>query len=152
MVNGGKINRGSCVYVNGVSLSVITTLLVIVRRNGFRPARISTGDTVKHRGTTVMMDKLGLIIKGGKPVHVLNPDSENTPAQRYTVENGETKYVNPLQWLVGGSMRRINSSVEFMELWCDNEGKPQYKDDGEIWVTTVVKRGSNKPIGHYEFD
>ena len=122
MVNGGKINRGSCVYVNGISLSVITSLLVIVRRNGFRTSELSAGQSVKHCGTTVIMDNLGLIIKGGKTVNVMN-DPERCKDYRYTVNPkdgtiqviGTNTMIGAMRTILSNwTERTINSKLIFM--------------------------------------
>lgn len=117
MVNGGKINCGSCVYVNGISLTVVSFVLVVVRRNGFRPSNISTGDVVKHCGTTVVMDKAGLVIKGGKPVHVMNlPERYSQP--RYTVNPRNAE--NAVQFIgtntMTGAMRAMLSNWSFLRI------------------------------------
>lgn len=157
-----KICKGSGVYVNGIAMTIISTTLVIIRRNGFRAISLITGESVSHRGTVVVLSDNCVIIKGGKPVHVMSPDrlkfdnmgflSQRILAERYTVQNGETKRFNPLQCLVGGKMTKINSSVFFADYWSDNGGQPQYKDDGEFWAISVVKRGENKFIGCHEFN
>jgi hypothetical protein len=155
-----KVCKGSGVYVNGIAMTIISTTLVIIRRNGFRAISLITGESISHRGTVVVLSDNCVVIKGGKPVHVMNPDrmfrcgySEvMKPAERYTVQNGETKRFNPLQCLVGGNMMKINSSVFFSDYWSDNAGQPQYKDDGEFWAISVVKRGEKKFIGYHEFN
>ena len=157
-----KVCKGSGVYVNGIAMTIVATTLVIIRRNGFRAISLITGESVSHRGTVIVLSDNCVVIKGGKPVHVMNPDrlkfdknsflAQTIPAERYTVQNGDTKRFNPLQCLVGGNMTKINSSVFFSDYWSDNAGFPQYKDDGEFWAISVAKRGENKLIGYHEFN
>lgn len=157
-----KVCKGSGVYVNGIAMTIVATTLVIIRRNGFRAISLITGESVSHRGTVIVLSDNCVVIKGGKPVHVLNPErlkfnnngllTHTIPSDRYTVQNGETRHVNPLQCLVGGSMTKINSSVFFADYWSDNAGQPQHKDDGEFWAISVVKKGENKFIGYHEFN
>lgn len=150
-----KICKGSGVYVNGIAMTVIATTLVIIRRNGFRAINLTTGESVSHRGTIVLVSDDSIVIRGGKPVHVLNAEfwrnGNYIEGERYTVHNGEIRKVTALHLLTGGSMMKINTSVAFVDYWSDNAGQPQDKDNGEFWAWTVMKRSSKKFIGHQEF-
>lgn len=141
-----KVVNGSCAYVNGIAMTIVATTLVIIRRNGFRAINLTTGESVSHRGTVVMISDNCVVIKGGKPVHVMNPEHmayERTfGAERYTVQNGETRHINPLQCLVGGSMSKITSTLYFDYHWFDNQ----------TFELTVMKRSTKKPIGYHEFN
>lgn len=150
-----KVCKGSGVYVNGIAMTVIATTLVIIRRNGFRAINLTTGESVSHRGTIVMVSDDSIVIRGGKPVHVLNGEfwrnGNFIDGERYTVHNGEIRKVSALHPLTGGSMTKINTSVAFVDYWSDNAGQPQHKDDGEFWAWTVMKKGDKNFIGYREF-
>lgn len=150
-----KVCKGSGVYVNGIAMTVIATTLVIIRRNGFRAINLTTGESVSHRGTLVMVSDNCIVIRGGKPVHVLNGDfwkhGSFVEAERYTLHNGEIRKVSALHLLTGGSVTKINTSVAFIDYWSDNAGQPQYKDAGDFWAWTVAKKGDRKFIGYREF-
>lgn len=142
-----KVVKGSCAYVNGIAMTIVSATLIIIRRNGFRAISLITGESVSHRGTVVMLSDNCIVIKGGKPVHVMNPehmfrskyDEVKIPAERYTVQNGETRYVNPLQCLVGGNMNKITSALYFDYYWFDNQ----------TLELTVMKKSIKKPIGYH---
>lgn len=140
-----KVFNGSAVYCNGVAMTVISTVLVIIRRNGFRAISLTTGESVSHRGTFVMVSDDSIVIRGGKPVHVLNPEhwsgERQMGSERYTIKNGELTRVNPLQCLVGGSMTKITSALHFDYHWLDNDS----------YYLTVVNKSTKKPIGYQEF-
>jgi len=151
-----KVCKGSGVYVNGIAMTIVATTLVIIRRNGFRAISLITGESVSHRGTVVVLSDNCVIIKGGKPVHVLNGEfwrnGNYVEGERYTIHNGEIRKVSALHLLTGGSMMKINTSVAFVEYWSDNAGQPQDKDNGEFWSWTVMKKGDKKFIGYHEFN
>jgi len=128
-------------------MTVISAVLVIVRRNGFLPKQMKPGDTIRHRGVVVVMDTKGLTIKAGK--HRVDVVQENRYANhweqqisRHSFQNGESLNV------MAHSMIGKHGKLIFRELCLRSDGiiaKDNYI--GKLEGFVVCHKQTLKPIG-----